>query len=127
MAKPPIDPRLLAHARSMRHDPTDAEAKLWQLLRNRRLAGFKFRRQIPVAGYIVDFYCHDACLGVELDGGQHNDDRGKAYDEGRTLALKRSGVRIVRFWNPDVLKELDVVLEHIYQYLTDLSLQPPSP
>jgi very-short-patch-repair endonuclease len=127
MAKPPIDPKLLAFARAMRHEPTDAEAKLWQLLRNRRLAGFKFRRQIPIGGYVVDFYCHEANLGVELDGGQHNDDEGLKYDRGRTKALERSGVRIVRFWNPDVFRYTDVVLEHIYEMLTDSTLQPPSP
>ena len=125
--KPPLDPRLLAFARSMRHDQTNAEARLWQLLRNRRLAGFKFRRQVPIGGYIVDFYCHEARLGVELDGGQHNDDAGRRYDEGRDAALAKSGIRIVRFWDPDVLKHADVVLGHIYGLLTDLSLRPPSP
>jgi very-short-patch-repair endonuclease len=127
MAKPPLDPRLLAYARAMRHDPTDAEVKLWQLLRNRRLAGFKFRRQVPIAGYVVDFYCHDANLGVELDGGQHNDDDGLAYDRGRTTALERSGVRVIRFWNPDVFRHTDAVLEHIYEMLSDSTPEPPSP
>jgi very-short-patch-repair endonuclease len=127
MPKPPLDPRLLSHARAMRSDPTDAEAKLWQLLRNRRLAGFKFRRQVPVAGYVVDFYCHEAKLGVELDGGQHNDDEGAEYDRGRTKALERSGVRVLRFWNPDVFRYTDAVLEHIYEMLTDPTHRPPSP
>src|SRR5688572_29333712 len=63
------------------------------------LQGFKFRRQVPIAGYIIDFYCHDAHLGVELDGGQHNDEEGKRYDDGRTAALGKIGVRVIRFWN----------------------------
>ena len=127
MPRPPLDPRLLSYAREMRHDPTDAEAKLWQLLRNRRLAGFKFRRQVPLAGYVVDFYCHEASLGVELDGGQHNDDEGEAYDRGRTKALERSGVRVIRFWNPDVLRYTDAVLEHIYEELSKSNCHTPSP
>lgn len=127
-AKPPLDPLLLAYAREMRHEGSDAERKLWHLLRDRRLMGFKFRRQVPIGGYVVDFYCHEAQLGVELDGGQHNDDEGIAYDDGRSKSLARSnGVRIIRYWNPDVLTNTDVVLEDIYRFLTDLTLQPPSP
>jgi very-short-patch-repair endonuclease len=126
-AKPPLDPRLLSFARSMRHDQTDAETKLWSLIRNPRLAGFKFRRQVPIGGYIVDFYCHEACLAIELDSGQHNDDAGKSYDRGRDLALERIGVRVLRIWDPGALKHMDVVLEHIYEMLSDLTLKPPSP
>ena len=126
--KPPLDPRLLTYAREMRHEQTDAESKLWHLLRNRRLAGFKFRRQVPIGGYIVDFYCHEAKLGVELDGGQHNEYLDKDYDDRRSQALAQSdGLRIVRFWNHTMLKDPDVVLESIYEYLNDLTLQPPSP
>jgi very-short-patch-repair endonuclease len=125
--KPPFDRKLLAYAREMRHESTEAEAKLWWFLRNRKLAGFKFKRQVPIDGYIVDFYCHDALLVVELDGGQHNEEPGRRYDDGRTEALARKGIRIIRFWNPDVLKSTVVVLENIYDYLTNLTRWPPSP
>ena len=125
--KPPADPRLLTYAREMRHEPTDAEQRLWHYLRDRQLDGFKFRRQEPVGGYILDFYCRDANLSVELDGGQHNDDSGKRYDEGRTAALKKLGIRVVRFWHADVLNNTDAVLERIFELLHDPTRQPPSP
>src|SRR5688572_23763946 len=125
--KPPTDPRLLTFARDMRRESTDAERKLWQRLRNRQLDGFKFRRQAPLAGYVLDFYCDEAKLAVELDGGQHNDDEGMRYDQGRTGALGKSGVRVLRFWDPDVLKNVDAVLERILEHLHDPTRQPPSP
>jgi very-short-patch-repair endonuclease len=125
--KPPADARLLTFARDMRREPTDAERKLWQRLRNRQLAGFKFRRQVPFAGYVLDFYCDDAKLSIELDGGQHNDPKGLEYDEGRTKALDKLGIRVLRFWDPDVLKDIDAVLERVLEYLHDPALQSPSP
>jgi adenine-specific DNA-methyltransferase len=128
MPNPPLDPRLLTFARDMRRDATDAEELLWQLLRNRRLAGFKFRRQVPISGYIVDFYCHESCLGVELDGQPHDDPERQDYDDRRSAALASSdGLRIVRFWNEVVLKHPEVLLEEILCYLNDSTLQAPSP
>jgi very-short-patch-repair endonuclease len=97
----------------MRHEPTDAEKRLWSRLRDRRLGGFKFRRQAPFAGYVLDFYCESASLAVELDGGQHNDPEGARHDRGRDAALRRLGVAVLRFWDPDVLKETDAVCEAI--------------
>ena len=128
MPKSPLDPRLLTFAREMRQHATNAEAMLWQLLRNRRLAGFKFRRQVPIGGYIVDFYCHEANLGVELDCAPHDDPDCQDYDDGRSNALEKSdGVRRVRFWNESGLNRPDVVLKVIYCYLNELTDQPPSP
>src|SRR5438552_7325108 len=72
--------RLRGFARVMRHEPTDAERRLWSRLRNRQVGGFKFRRQVPIAGYIVDFYCLQRKLAVELDGGQHLDRASVDYD-----------------------------------------------
>src|SRR4051812_7973873 len=91
------DRRLLGFARQLRRDTTDAERKLWWILHSRKLAGFKFRRQVPMAGYIVDFYCVSIRLAVELDGGQHAEPEAVKYDDRRTAALQREGVRVLRF------------------------------
>src|SRR5438874_1632896 len=79
--------RLLHFARDMRRAPTQAEQRLWSLLRDRRLGGFKFRRQHPVGGYILDFFCESASTAIELDGTQHTTPEGIAYDERRTADL----------------------------------------
>lgn len=86
----------------MRRDDTNAEARLWNVLRDRRLGGWKWRRQVPVDHYIADFLCVDAKLVVELDGGQHSEQ--VAYDARRTAELKLQGFRVLRFWNSDVLR-----------------------
>ena len=110
----PLPPELLTFARQLRKQQTDAENLLWYLLRGRRFCGFKFRRQYPIAGYILDFYCHDAGLAVELDGGGHADDNQRVYDEERTKVLEAAGIRVVRFWNNDVLNSLESVLEELH-------------
>jgi very-short-patch-repair endonuclease len=115
-------PRLIGFARQMRKAPTDAERKLWNLLRRGRLDGFHFRRQVPVAGYIIDFCCLPAGLGVEADGGQHLDAGDVEYDRRRSEALAGKGIRIIRFSDRDILKYPDVVEEAIYRALTE---QPP--
>ena len=78
-----LNPKLLEYAKSMRYDATDAEHLMWQILRAQRFMNLKFRRQHLIEPYIVDFYCHELGLVVELDGGQHNTDVGVAYDNGR--------------------------------------------
>ncbi|MGC9575765.1 MAG: DUF559 domain-containing protein [Desulfobacterota bacterium U4-17] len=114
---PPVLPtELREFARSLRKEQTDAESTLWRLLRDRRIAGAKFRRQHPIPPYVVDFYCHEANLVVEVDGGQHAEQR--RGDERRTAFLERRGLRVLRFWNHEVLQETDAVLEHIWQALT---------
>jgi len=96
---------------------------MWHLLRNRRLAGKKFRRQHPIPPYIVDFYCHEAALVVEIDGGQHAEAR--RYDEKRMAFLERKGLRVIRFWNNEVLQETESVLQVIWDALQEPS--PPAP
>jgi very-short-patch-repair endonuclease len=105
----------------MRHEPTDAESKLWHEIRDRRLEQIKFRRQMPIIGYIVDFVCLEAKLIVELDGGQHSE---SAYDANRDAALKAIGFRVLRFWNDEVLRDIDGVCDTIIDYVRDQSLQP---
>jgi len=121
--KTPTDPRLLSFARGMRREATDAEQRLWSRLRDRRLGGLKFRRQVPFAGYVLDFFCQERALAVELDGGQHNDGPGGKRDTGRDGALRKQGVETLRFWDPDVLKETDAVCEAI---LAAAMLREPS-
>jgi very-short-patch-repair endonuclease len=115
---PPLDPHLLAFARNLRQEHSDPERLMWAVLRDRRFCGFKFRRQHPVTPYILDFYCHEARLAIELDGGQHNTDAARGYDEGRTAFLEAQGLRVLRFWNHDILGDIETVLEAIHKALT---------
>ena len=116
--KKPLPQDLLDFARQLRKEQTDAERLMWSLLRDRRLAGFKFRRQHPVEPYILDFYCHEGNLAVELDGGQHNEPDERARDSKRTAFLKDRGIRVLRFWNHEVLTNTEGVLQSIYDALT---------
>ncbi|MBO9590364.1 endonuclease domain-containing protein [Devosia sp.] len=93
--------------RQLRRNATDAENRLWYVLRNRSLGGWKFVRQFPVGPYIADFACREAALIVELDGGQHADN---ANDFIRTKYLNAQGYGVLRFWNGDVLQNRDAVM-----------------
>ncbi len=111
-------------ARQLRRNPTDAERVLWSRLRDRHIGGWKFRRQVPFGPYVLDFYCADAKLVIEVDGGQHAEVR-KSHDEARTVFLGSEGVRVLRYWNGDVLNNIDGVVEAIY---LELGQRPaPSP
>ncbi|WP_297925027.1 DUF559 domain-containing protein [Metallibacterium sp.] len=118
-------------ARELRRRTTDAEALLWRLLRNRHMAGAKFRRQHPLSPYVLDFYCHDAGLAVELDGGQHNEATGRRHDARRDAFLAQKGIRVLRFWNHEVLNQTEAVLEAIYAAVGQASSRvepsPPAP
>ncbi|RZN30949.1 DUF559 domain-containing protein [Bradyrhizobium sp. Leo121] len=105
--------RFKARARSLRASQTSAEAKLWQALRNRKLARWKFRRQHPIDRYIVDFVTLDGKLIVEVDGATHSRDSEIKYDEARTKVLEACGFLVVRVSNTDVYENLDGVLEMI--------------
>ena len=109
-------------ARTLRHNSTDAERRLWYYLRNRQLDGYRFRRQVPLGRYIVDFACIESKLIVELDGGQHAEQM--AEDAERTNYLARGGLRVVRFWNDDVLLRTESVLEQILVALREASPHP---
>jgi very-short-patch-repair endonuclease len=112
-----IPSNILKNARAMRARMTNAEQFLWQILRNRRFCGVKFRRQHPYDRFVLDFYCHDAKLAIELDGGGHNDEAQKVYDEERTRILEEAGIIVLRFWNHDVLNNFESVLERLYAVL----------
>ena len=113
---------LLANARLLRTNSTDAERRLWYYLRHRRLSGYQFRRQVPIARYIVDFVCLRARLVIEIDGGQHAE---RSLDDlERTLCLARSGFRVIRFWNDEVLQGTEAVLESILEALIQACPHP---
>jgi very-short-patch-repair endonuclease len=113
---------LTTRARQMRREPTEAERRLWSKLRSSGL-GVRFVRQRPIGPYIADFACRAARLIVELDGGQHGGD----YDERRDAYLRRQGWRVLRFWNPDVLSNTDVVLETIRLAVIEQQVIAPDP
>ncbi len=110
----------LAHAKELRSQQTDAELRLWYHLRAHRFLGLKFKRQVPVGGYIVDFVCLEHALVIEVDGGQHAE-RVHA-DKLRSAFLKKQGFHVLRFWNDEVLSQTEAVLEAIRQHL---QLPPP--
>jgi very-short-patch-repair endonuclease len=112
-------------AKRLRRQQTDSERILWFCLRGRRLAGWKFKRQVPIDSFIVDFVCADAKLIVELDGGQHA--LRTHQDEERTRALEAMGYLVLRSWNNDVMRNLDGVLEEILNTLNRHSPEPPHP
>ena len=100
-------------AKRLRVEATLAEQKLWFQLRNRRLLGLKFRRQLPIGPYIVDFVCLEQRRVIEVDGSQHRQPEGQRHDEARTAYLNREGFRVIRVWNNEVLGQMDAVLAFI--------------
>ena len=122
-----LDPQLLIFAKSMRHSSTNAEQLMWQLLRAKRFMKLKFRRQHVIASYIVDFYCHEIGLVIELDGSQHGTDDAIEYDAERTKFLEALGLTVVRYWNQDVLGRTDVVLEGLWNVCAELKSKSTSP
>ena len=117
----------LKRARTLRTKQTDAEQKLWYHLRAHRFLGLKFKRQKPVGPYIVDFICIERALVIELDGGQHTEQAHR--DEARTRYLNQQGLRVLRFWNDDLLRDTEAVLDQIrLAALAGETLSPnPSP
>ncbi|MDG4853394.1 MULTISPECIES: DUF559 domain-containing protein [unclassified Mesorhizobium] len=121
MPHQPVTPAKRNFARRMRRESTEAEGRLWQELRGRRLDKIKFRRQVPVGRFVADFVCAEARLIIEIDGSQHAD---SPHDQKRDAELKARGFRVLRFWNDDVLKDLDAVCDTIIAYVRDEDLQP---
>ncbi len=113
---------LLDYAKAMRRNPTDAERRLWSVLRSARLGHHKFHRQVPIGTYIVDFLCRRAALIIEVDGGQHMADI--AYDSARSKWLQDRGYRVLRFWNNEVLLHTEAVATRILEALDGKSSTP---
>ena len=112
---------LTRYARDQRANATEAEHRLWRQLRQRQCNGCRFRRQKPLGRYIVDFVCFEKNLVIEVDGGQHAETHA-AYDAKRTAWLEQRGFRVLRFWNDEVLRNAEAVMEAIR-----LALESPSP
>jgi len=105
------------YARKLRLRTTKAEQRLWSLLRNRQLKGRKFRRQHAIANYVVDFYCNEHKLAIELDGNFHANDVAKEYDKSRSALLAELGIIVLRFWNEEVMVDPGTVLQRIGEHL----------
>lgn len=105
----------LAKARALRRHATDAERRLWHRLRRQQVEGARFRRQQPIGPYIVDFFCYEQRLVIEVDGGQHTEQT--EYDLARTNYLKDNGLRVLRFWDNEVLLDIDAAVERIREEL----------
>ena len=121
-------PDMRARARRLRRDATDAERALWRRLRGKQLDGLKFRRQHAVGRFVLDFYCHECRLAVELDGGQHGEAAHRRRDDTRTAFLERKGVAVLRYSNLEVLQETEAVLEDLRRRAVARRRQPsPNP
>ena len=119
--KTALAPEYLAFVRQLRRDQTDAEKILWYCLHGRQLYGLKFRRQYPVGPYVLDFYCHEYKLCIELDGGQHYESAGIRHDEQRQAFLTSHGIHTLRFSNKDVRQHLEAVLLQITKAIKPLT------
>ncbi len=111
---------MVKYCRNLRKNQTDAEKILWFHLRRKQILGLTFRRQSSIGGYIIDFVCISKKLIIELDGGQHIIQR--EYDSYRTKKLNQLGYRVLRFWNHEVLKNLDSILQQLY---AEIDTPPP--
>jgi very-short-patch-repair endonuclease len=107
------DPARKSERRRLRKNSTDAEVRLWSIVRDRRMGGLKFFRQYSVGPYVLDFYCTECRLAVEVDGGQHADSHSEQHDAERDIYLSDLGIRVIRFWNSDVLQNIEGVAGRI--------------
>ena len=114
------DPTLKQRRRELRRNQTDAERALWAKVRNKQFLGIKFFRQYSIGPFIVDFYCPKVNLAVELDGGQHSQSDNREYDAARSEYLKTQGIDVMRFWDNEVLLDIESVL-------SKLALKVPPP
>jgi len=115
------DPALKHRRRELRRNQTDAEKAFWSKARNRQFYGLRFFRQYSMGPYILDFYCPTLKLAVELDGGQHNQIENKEYDSGRSEYLKAQGIDVMRYWNNEVLLNMQGALDSM-----SLKVAPPA-
>jgi len=116
-----INRKTIGNARRLRRDMTPAERTLWRVLRNRNLEGYKFRRQHPIEKYIVDFYCAEASLVIEIDGDIHSNPEKSKQDKIRSEYLEGKGYRVLRYTNEEVLERLEDVVEMLIEVVCELS------
>jgi very-short-patch-repair endonuclease len=115
----------VAQARKLRRTMTDVERKLWNVLRGRQLDSYKFRRQHPIGPYVLDFFCEQLGLAIELDGDQHGDPANVRKDTERSEWLNAHGVRVIRFWNADLRGDINPALDIILDALRAPALPQP--
>lgn len=115
-------PLIFKRAKELRINRTEAEIKLWEYLKEHKFKGLKFRQQHPIGSYILDFYCHKLKIAIELDGSMHNNLDQKIYDEERTFELNEFGIDVIRFWNNEVITEMDFVINRLNEFV-ELKLQ----
>ena len=125
MDKTRVNPTTKQRSRTLRSSMTDAEQRMWSILRKRQMDGYKFRRQHPLGSFILDFVCLEAKLIIEVDGGQHAEQQD--YDQRRTQWLKTQGYHVMRFWNNEVLNDIEAVKEAIWRKLCSLYPHPNLP
>ena len=118
---------LKVKARELRKDSTLSEILLWDKIKNRKIQGYQFHRQVPMLDYIVDFYCHELMLVIEIDSDSHDHPDAVKYDEERQMRLESWGVKFLRFDDFDVKKNLDWVLREIGYWVEEQKEHPPSP
>jgi very-short-patch-repair endonuclease len=116
------DPKLKKRRKELRHNQTEAEKLLWVQLRNKRLYGVKFFRQYSIGPYVLDFYSPTFRFAIELDGGQHSEEEQKEYDENRSEYLKSHDMEVMRFWNNEVMQNIEGVLVRIAERVTPPNL-----
>jgi very-short-patch-repair endonuclease len=112
------DPTLKQRRQELRGNLTEAEKAFWRKVRNRQFNGMRFFRQYSIGPYILDFYCPTVKIAIELDGGQHNQSEKKEYDEARSEYLKMQGINVIRFWNHEVLIDMQSVLNKLHMRVT---------
>lgn len=120
--------KIFDRAKQLRSNPTEAELKVWNILRKKQILGLKFRFQHPINQFIADFYCHKINLVIEIDGGIHNETKQKERDEGRTYEMQKLGIEVLRFDNNDVMNDIERIQKTIHvkceQMLQRLNDQP---
>ena len=104
-------------AKTLRKNSTIQEKRLWNILKNRKFHNLKFKRQNPIGRYIVDFICYEKKLIIEIDGGQHNEEKNIKEDIERTTFLKNLGFKVIRFWNNDVYQNIDGIIAEIEKHI----------
>lgn len=119
--------QMTSRARRLRRDLTEAEKKLWQMLHRKQVADLSFRRQHPIGEFVLDFYCPAIRLAVEVDGGQHNEAIHRTRDDRRTQWLGARGITVLRFWNNDVIGNIEGVWFEIHRAIETLRLQNVTP
>ncbi|UPT68393.1 MAG: endonuclease domain-containing protein [Sphingobacteriales bacterium JAD_PAG50586_3] len=117
-------PNILENARLLRNNMTLAERVLWERIRRKQIKSARFRNQHAIDVFIIDFYCHELLLGIEVDGSIHNSIEAKERDEGRSAELLKYGIKVIRFTNEEVLYDIDSVIKEVEKIIDELKVLP---